>query len=194
MIRVIAGKHGGARLSVPGSGTRPTAERVREAVFSTLTSAGLTDSVRVADLCAGSGALGLEAYSRGARRVDLVDSRRAASRACQDNARRLGAGEAVRVHTMEALTFLRSGARAGSYDIIFLDPPYAQTERIVVGALEQIAAGEIVEPDGLVVIEHACGIELSLPAPFTAWRTRRYGDSAIIYAELGAGAPTGADD
>lgn len=89
MSRIVAGSVGGAPLRVPSSGTRPTSERVREALFSKLETYQVLQGGRVVDLCAGSGALGLEAASRGASEVALVDYARGAIKACQDNVRRL---------------------------------------------------------------------------------------------------------
>ena len=97
MTRIVAGAMGGRRIEVPRSGTRPTSERVREALFARLDHYGVLDGARVLDLCAGSGALGLEAASRGAGDVTLVDSSRTATDTCRRNIRALGLNEVTAV-------------------------------------------------------------------------------------------------
>ena len=120
-MRVIAGRFGGRRLSAPrGARTRPTADRVREALFSVL---GDLEGARVLDLFAGSGALGIEALSRGAAEATFVDSAPAALRALRENLTALDLEAEVR--RADARGFLRSARKAGrEYDLVFLDPPY----------------------------------------------------------------------
>ena len=122
MTRIVAGTVGGRRIEVPRSGTRPTSERVREALFARLDHYGVLDGARVLDLCAGSGALGLEAASRGAGDVTLVDSSRAATDTCRRNIRALGLNEVTAV-TAKAATFL-TGAAGAPADLVLIDPPY----------------------------------------------------------------------
>src|SRR5699024_8275034 len=128
LMRVISGTYGGRTLKAPpGDGTRPTSDRVREALFSIL--ATHTHDARVLDLFAGSGALGLEALSRGAGEVTFVDESRPAIQAIEANLRALGADAAVR--KQDALRFLiHASQSAAQYDLVFLDPPYRQAERL----------------------------------------------------------------
>ena len=126
MTRIVAGTVGGRRIEVPRSGTRPTSERVREALFARLDHYGVLDGARVLDLCAGSGALGLEAASRGAGEVTLVDSSRGASQTCQRNIRSLGLS-GVSAVTAKAATFL-AGAAGAPADLVLIDPPYELSE------------------------------------------------------------------
>jgi len=125
MTRIISGSARGRRLAVPpGSSTRPTSDRAREALFSTIESLIRSFAgARVLDLYAGSGAVGLEALSRGADHVLLVESDPAAARTIRDNATKTGlAGAEVRAEPVERL--LAGGAPASPYDVVFLDPPY----------------------------------------------------------------------
>ena len=126
MTRIVAGTVGGRRIEVPRSGTRPTSERVREALFARLDHYGVLDGARVLDLCAGSGALGLEAASRGAGDVTLVDSSRAATDTCRRTIRALGLNEVTAV-TAKAATFL-TGAAGAPVDLVLIDPPYDLTQ------------------------------------------------------------------
>jgi 16S rRNA (guanine966-N2)-methyltransferase len=120
-MRIVAGRLGGRRLSTPsGRDTRPTSDRVREAVFSIL---GPLDGARVLDLFAGSGALGLEALSRGAAQVTFVERAPAALQAIRANVAALGVGASV--HARDVRSFVRDASAAGdTYDLVFLDPPY----------------------------------------------------------------------
>jgi 16S rRNA (guanine966-N2)-methyltransferase len=171
-VRVVAGAYGGRRLAVPrGAHTRPTADRVREAVFSML---GSVEGTRVLDLFAGSGALGLEALSRGAAEVTFVDSAPAAVRVVRANLEALGgAGE---VRRSDARAFVRNArARGRQYDLVFLDPPYRRA-----GALAEALAGDlaaVLAPRARVVAEsdRRGPLELSLPLVVE----RRYGGTVI---------------
>src|SRR3954464_14635813 len=127
-MRVIAGSYGGRTLKAPaGDATRPTSDRVREALFSIL--GERTHGARVLDLFAGSGALGIEALSRGARSVTFVDDAPTAIKAIAGNLQALSADAEVR--RSEALRFLRAASgRGAQYDLVFLDPPYRQAERL----------------------------------------------------------------
>jgi 16S rRNA (guanine(966)-N(2))-methyltransferase RsmD len=170
---VIAGRFGGRRLVTPrGSETRPTSDRVREALF-----AILGDSVpgaQVLDLFAGSGALGIEALSRGAAAVTFVDSSAAAVRAIQANLEALGID--AEVQRAEVLTALRTARRAArQYDLILLDPPYRLAARLAPGLSEAI--GVLVAPGGSVVSESDRRAPLDLDLPLRD--QRRYGDTLI---------------
>ena len=174
-MRVIAGRYGGRRLQAPpGSATRPTSDRVREALFSIL-GARVVDA-RVLDVFAGSGALGLEALSRGAASATFVDSAPAALRALRANLAALGAdAEVVRA---DALTWLRSAsAGARQYDLVFLDPPYRQAEAL--GAALSGLLPAVLGPDALVVAESDRRAPLELTIPTID--ERRYGDTLIRF-------------
>jgi 16S rRNA (guanine966-N2)-methyltransferase len=171
-MRVIAGRHGGRRLQAPaGTATRPTADRVREALFSVL---GDLEGARVLDLFAGSGALGLEALSRGAAEATFVDSAPAAVRAVRANLEALGATAEVR--RADARAFLR-GARAGArhYDLIFLDPPYRTAARLAPELSDALPA--VLAPGAVVVSESERRAPLDLDLPLID--ERRYGDTLI---------------
>jgi 16S rRNA (guanine966-N2)-methyltransferase len=171
-VRIVAGTYGGRRLAAPrGTGTRPTADRVREAVFSMLEPVA---GARVLDLFAGSGALGLEALSRGAAEATFVDSAPAAVRAVHANLEALGADAEVR--RADARGFLRNARADGrQYDLVFLDPPYQRA-----GALAEALAGDlaaVLAPRARVVVESDRRSPLELPLSLQI--DRRYGDTVI---------------
>jgi 16S rRNA (guanine(966)-N(2))-methyltransferase RsmD len=169
-VRVVAGTHGGRRLKAPpGSATRPTSDRVREALFSILGD-GVVGS-RVLDLFAGSGALGIEAISRGAAHVTFVDSSPAARKALTENLATLGI-EAVTLKT-DALKWLRSAANV--YDLVFLDPPYDLAERL--GPELSVALPAVLAPGATVVAESDRRQPLEIALPLKD--ERRYGDTLI---------------
>ena len=174
-MRVVAGRFGGRRLAAPpGRETRPTSDRVREALFSIL---GPLDGAQVLDLFAGSGALGLEALSRGASRALLVERDPRAVRVIRANIAALGVtDEEARVVAGTARVALRNAFAAGdTYDLVFLDPPYRNAPglgRELSAALEPLVAA-----GGRVVTEsdRRAPIELSMPLALE----RRYGDTLI---------------
>jgi 16S rRNA (guanine966-N2)-methyltransferase len=121
-MRIVAGRWRGRTIAAPdGRQVRPTADRVREAWLSIV--GPLLPDARVLDLCAGSGALGIEAVSRGAASADLVEIAPQSLRAIRENLESLDAGDAIRVHRQDALRFI-AGLEAGAYDVAFADPPY----------------------------------------------------------------------
>jgi 16S rRNA (guanine(966)-N(2))-methyltransferase RsmD len=172
-MRIVAGTFGGRRLRAPaGTATRPTADRVREALFSVL--AGRIAGARVLDLFAGSGALGLEALSRGAAAVTFVDRDPGAIRVVRANLAALGIQAEVR--RAEARAFLRTApAAARQYDVAFLDPPYRQAEGL--GAMLSDALPPVLAPDARVVAESDRRVPLALDLPLLD--ERRYGDTLI---------------
>jgi 16S rRNA (guanine(966)-N(2))-methyltransferase RsmD len=172
-VRVIAGTWGGRRLQAPpGDSTRPTSDRVREALFSVL--GGRVQGARVLDLFAGSGALGIEALSRGAAAATFVDSTPAAIKALRANLAALGAEAEVR--RQDALRFLGSAsAAAPEYDLVFLDPPYRLAGRLG-GELSAILPA-VLAPEGVVVAESDRRDPLELELPLLD--ERRYGDTLI---------------
>jgi 16S rRNA (guanine966-N2)-methyltransferase len=172
-VRVVAGVWGGRRLQAPrGDATRPTSDRVREALFSIL--ADRVGEARVLDLFAGSGALGIEALSRGASEATFVDSAPAAIRAVKANLEALGAQAEVR--RADARRFLGSAsAAARQYDLVFLDPPYRQAGGI--GGELTAALAAVLAPGAAVVAESDRRTPLELDFPILD--ERRYGDTLI---------------
>ena len=172
-MRVVAGRFGGRSLVAPrGSSTRPTSDRVREALFSILASA--VDGARVLDLFAGSGALGIEALSRGASEAVLVDSSAAAVAAIRRNLEALGAEAEVR--RQDALGYLGSASRdARLYDLVFLDPPYRHARAL--GTELSTALGPVLAPAARVVAESDRRAPLELDMALLD--ERRYGDTLI---------------
>jgi len=170
-MRVVAGELRGRRLAAPaGRSTRPTADRVREALFSIL---GDISGLRVLDLFAGSGALGIEALSRGASEAVFVDSSRRAVTAIEGNLKALALHAAV--HRRDALAFLGGAVRGPGYDIAFVDPPYDSADRLAAPLAEGLPP--ILTHDALIVTESDKRSPLLLPFPLV--RERLYGDTRI---------------
>jgi 16S rRNA (guanine(966)-N(2))-methyltransferase RsmD len=179
---VVGGRLGGRPLLAPrGRATRPTSDRVREALFSIL---GPVDGLRVLDLFAGSGALGIEALSRGAGSATLVDSSEAAVGAIRRNLSSLGVDAELRRQTVAS--FLRQAHRAGrQYDLVFLDPPYGHAARL--GRSLDAALAPVLAPGARVVAESDRRAPLQLD--LTLDDERRYGDTLIrIYSHAPANA------
>ncbi len=197
MTRIVSGAAGGRTLRVPGTGTRPTSERVREALFSRLEHLGVVAGARVLDLYAGSGALGLEAASRGAATVTFVESSRAAADVCRANAT---ATRLPRLHVVTERTerFVdRSGAAV--WDVVLIDPPYELAEADlarVLGALSGVddepgAAGSHLAADAVVVVERSSrSPEPTWPIAMVRTEERRYGETVIWFASPGPGVET----
>jgi 16S rRNA (guanine966-N2)-methyltransferase len=172
-VRVIAGRYGGRRLQAPpGDATRPTSDRVREALFSIL--GDRVAGARVLDLFAGSGALGLEALSRGAASATFVDAAPAALKSLRANLATLDAeGTVIRA---DALRWLRGASAAPrQYDVVFLDPPYRRAEAL--GAELSAALPPVLAGGALVITESDRRAPLELTIPMTD--ERRYGDTLI---------------
>jgi 16S rRNA (guanine966-N2)-methyltransferase len=172
-VRVISGRWGGRRLQTPaGDATRPTGDRVREALFSVL--GERTAGARVLDLFAGSGALGIEALSRGAAEATFVDSSPAAIRALRANLDALGGAAEVRRQDARRFLVSASGA-ARQYDLVFLDPPYRLARRL--GAELSTTLPGVLAPSAVVVAESDRRSPLELDLPLHD--ERRYGDTLI---------------
>jgi 16S rRNA (guanine966-N2)-methyltransferase len=169
-MRVVAGEYRGRRLKAPaGTSTRPTADRVREALFSIL---GDVSGAVVLDLYAGSGALGIEALSRGAATATFVDSDERATAAVRANLEALGA--VAQVVRSDAIDFLRRGEGA-LYDLVFLDPPYDSARGLGPGLSELLP--QVVAEDAVIVTESDKRSPLELTLPLADERT--YGDTRI---------------
>jgi len=184
MTRVIAGRAGGRRLAVPpGTGTRPTSDRAREGLFSTWQSllGGPLEGERVLDLYAGSGAVGLEALSRGAGHTLLVEADARAARVVRDNVRTLGLpGAEVRAGKAEQI--VKAAAPGEPYDLVFLDPPYVVPDDDLREILLTLRSGGWLAAEALVTVERSTrGGEFGWPDGFEALRARRYGEGTFWY-------------
>ncbi|WP_285493279.1 16S rRNA (guanine(966)-N(2))-methyltransferase RsmD [Actinomadura sp. NBRC 104425] len=182
MTRVIAGSAGGRRLVVPaGRDTRPTSDRAREGLFSTIGALlGPLDGLRVADLYAGSGAVGLEALSRGAAHALLVESHPRAVKVIRENAAALRLpGARICADRVERLVRRPPDE---PYDLVFADPPYALSDDAVTSLLEALRDQGWTAPDALVVVERAArGAPHRWPEGYLPERDRRYGEAVFWY-------------
>lgn len=194
-MRIIAGAQGGRRIEAPrGADTRPTSDRVREALFAALEHEGVLRDAWVLDLFAGSGALGLEAASRGARRVDCVDQAAPAARVAQQNVRALGVGGAVSVHRRGVQAFLEAGRAplvgggtdlpdGGRVVLALLDPPYPLGEEELAGVLRSLAT-DWLAPAAVVVVERSSrSPEPTWPDGLRRFRRRDHGETTLWFAE-----------
>lgn len=186
MTRIVAGTAGGRRLAVPPRGTRPTSERVREALFSALEAVIDLDGAQLLDLYAGSGALGFEALSRGAAWVTFVESDPGAVRVLRRNAETVGiAGARIVPRTVESA--LAAGPDR-AYDVIVADPPYAVGNDRLAEVLRTVVTGGWLAEDGLFLLERAGRDgEPDWPEALTVLRARRYGDTVIHWARHDSG-------
>ena len=182
----MAGSLGGRRIAVPqqrsGLGTRPTTDRVRESLFNMLAARIDFAGIAVLDLYAGSGALGLEALSRGAASALFVEADARAAAVIERNIVALGVSGAT-VHRSAVAAALRAGA-AAPVDLVLADPPYEVEDAQVLDMLAALATGGWIAPGSVVVVERsASGPEIAWPDGWTPWRTRRYGDTRIEPAQ-----------
>ena len=179
MTRIVAGLARGRRLRVPGGqGTRPTSDRAREGLFSTLASLTDLDGARVLDLYAGTGALGLEALSRGAVAVTLVEDDPSALRALRENVDAVGLPGAHVVG--DRVERFLAAAPEARYDVALLDPPY---ELAVTGVLEALLPW--LSDDAVVAVERRSrDAPLAWPEGYAGLRTRRYGETMLWYGAL----------
>jgi len=186
MSRIIAGAAGGTPLTaVPGSLTRPTTDRVKEALFSRLDAFNVIEGARVLDLYAGSGSLGVESGSRGAQAVDLVESDAKASAVCQRNADLVNGvlgRKAVTVHRSKVEPFLDRAPEAAMWDLVFLDPPYPLEEVALQAALQKLAPH--LSPAAVVVVERSSrSPEPQWPESLARFAEKKYGETKLWYAE-----------
>ncbi|HYL31820.1 MAG TPA: 16S rRNA (guanine(966)-N(2))-methyltransferase RsmD [Stellaceae bacterium] len=187
MLRIIAGKHRGRKLTpLSGGNVRPTAGRAREAIFNILAHAAFAprpiyEDAIVLDAFAGSGALGLEALSRGARFVSFMERDREARVVLAANIAALGAERQTALLSADALRPPRASAPAS---LVFLDPPYA--EDLTASALTALAAAGWLLPEAIAVAELSAKRELAPPAGFTELDERRYGAAKIVFLRYSA--------
>jgi 16S rRNA (guanine(966)-N(2))-methyltransferase RsmD len=182
VTRIIAGTYGGRRLATPtGPDTRPTADRLREAMFSGLDATHVLYGRRFLDLYAGSGAVGLEAASRGAEHVLLVESDPKAVRVIRENIAALGVGDVVTLVARRVTTAL-AGVSGKGYDIVFADPPYDLGEPDVTAMLDALVGHGWINAGGLVILERSKrSPEPTWVRSVTAERSRRYGEAMLWY-------------
>ena len=187
MTRVIAGTAGGRRLAVPpGNGTRPTSDRAREGLFSTWEALHGIEGSRVADLYAGSGAVGLEALSRGAVHALLVEADARAARTVRENVAALGLPGAE-ARTGRAGQIVTGPAPAEPYDLVFLDPPYAVADEELREILLTLRSGGWLSEDAVVTVERSTrGGSFGWPDGFEPLRSRRYGEGTFWYGRAAA--------
>lgn len=194
MTRIIAGHAGSLRLEVPKAGTRPTSDRVREAIFSALESWGVVEGARVLDLYGGSGALGLEAASRGAKHVTLVEKNPQAAMVAQRNAKTVlqawkGDSSAdtptVAVEKQSVQTYLdREVLRASAekWDVALLDPPYDLDDEQLTANLTALVP--LLAPEAIVLVERSSrSPEPTLPEGLAPIRHRAYGETVLWWSE-----------
>ena len=181
MTRIIAGAAKGRRLSVPADGTRPTSDRAREALFNSLSTIIDLPWARVLDLFAGTGAVGLEALSRGAVTAVFIESDRAAGDILRRNieAVRLPGAQLVR---RDVAAYLDSPEPDEPYDLVFADPPYGYANEALAAVLTAVAGPGWLAADGVLVVERSAGAEApGWPDHIELVKHRRYGAGALWY-------------
>ena len=182
-MRIVAGEFRGRQLATPGGdATRPTAARAREALFAILAD---VSGDRVLDLYAGSGALGLEALSRGAEQLVSVESSKAAQQAIRSNVLALGVGARATLLPLRAEASLKALDRLGPFSLVFADPPWADAQAAL-GVLEKLAESPLLAPAARLVLEHAARTPPVLKSGVRLMTvdTRRWGDTAVTIFEL----------
>lgn len=185
-MRVIAGTAGGLRLEVPAAGVRPTMDRVKAAIFSSL--GNKVPGAVVLDLFAGAGGLGIEALSRGAAAAFFVESSRSAARAINGNLVKASLKGTVRVG--DVFPFLHHAT--GRYDLIFADPPYEARENgegFSDSLLRDPLLPQLLAPEGVFILEKRTEETVALPTAWQLIRARRYGATEVLFLE-GAHDPT----
>ena len=186
MSRIIGGVVGSLRLKGPAMATRPTSDRVKESVFSILESMDVLEGAVVVDLFAGTGALGLEAASRGASSVTLVEQDRAAAAVCRENIALVDSGlrksaveSSISLRQESAERFLKAASRA---DLIFIDPPYEFSNSEILKLLEQIPRTSA----AMIVLERSSKSQSQeIPESFSVARDASYGDTVVFFLTTG---------
>ena len=183
MTRLISGTAGGRRLKVPRTGVRPTGDRAREALFNSLGSLTELRGAAVLDLYAGTGALGLEALSRGATTVVLVESSPAVLPVLRENVAHVGLpGARVVAGSVPTVVAGRAPTR---FDVVLADPPYATPVEEVLEVLGSLVSGEWLAPGAVLVVERASREPAwEWPTPLTGLRDRRYGEAQLRYGRF----------
>jgi 16S rRNA (guanine966-N2)-methyltransferase len=187
VTRIVAGAAKGRHLVVPHRGTRPTSERAREGLFNTLRAHLSIEGANVLDLFAGTGAVGLEALSRGAAAVTLVESDRAATDVVRRNIEVVGLPGAT-VLRRQAAAFLVGAGTDQAFDLVFADPPYAYRDEQLAALLTALVEPGWLAPAAMVVIERpARGAEPLWPKEIELVTQRRYGDGVLWYGRARRG-------
>ncbi len=192
MTRIIGGIAGSRVLAAPAKTTRPTSDRIRESIFNRLEARFELDDACVLDLYAGTGALGLEAASRGASRVTLVEKDSKAALVCQKNARMiqdalLAAGASAEIQTVTksvdaVLTGFRLAPPTRAFDLVFIDPPYEVSSAEVAENLQALMAA--LGEDALIVLERSSrSADVAVPAGLTLAEVKNYGDTKVFWLE-----------
>jgi 16S rRNA (guanine966-N2)-methyltransferase len=186
MTRIVSGFAGSLTLQVPKSGTRPTSDRVREAIFSALDARDAVRDARVLDLYSGSGALGLEAASRGAASVVLVERSAAAAQVCRRNAAAVASAAKAARRVVPDLDVRASSVQSylvgatGLFDVVFIDPPYLTGDEELVGVLTALVP--LLSEDAVVCVERSArDPEPTLPDALIVERRKDYGETAIYW-------------
>lgn len=181
MTRIVGGQARGRHLAVPPRGTRPTSDRAREALFNTLRSELALDGARVLDLFAGSGAVGLEALSRGAAATVFIESDRRAAAVLAENVATLGLPGAV-VRRLSVESYLGAPGADEPFDLVFADPPYALSAGSVANTLQLLVDFDWLSAEAVVVIERSSRDPEPLwPTEIKAIKQRRYGEGSLWY-------------
>ena len=181
MTRIIGGVLGSLRLKGPAKATRPTSDRVKESIFSILESRGAIQDARVLDLFAGTGALGLEAASRGARSVILVEKDPAAAKVCEENLNQVleglsksGSKSDLRLVRTDANSYLRKNVPV---DLVFIDPPYEMANNEMLKVLQNLTLGNT----GIVVLERPGKEKTPAHEGFSLYQDKSYGDTKVFF-------------
>lgn len=183
MTRIIGGDLRGRRLKVPDTNTRPTSNRVREAIFSSVEHAvsGLSD-LRILDLFAGSGALGIESISRGAAEAVLIEKDLRVADTLHSNIAALGL-KTARVLIADALVEISKPSSRGKFDVVFIDPPYDLADEDVTALLANLAKNGWLNENALVVVERGSRSQVIWPQEIEQLRQKFYGDTTIWYGQ-----------
>jgi 16S rRNA (guanine966-N2)-methyltransferase len=183
LTRIISGTAGGRRLKVPRAGVRPTGDRAREGLFNSLGSLLDLDGARVLDLYAGSGALGLEALSRGAAEAVFVENGGGVLPVLRDNIAAVGVRGAVVLPA--SVPAVVAGPATAGFDLVFADPPYAAPVAEVLGVLGGLVGNGWLAADAVVVVERSSREQpWEWPTPLIGVRDRRYGEAVLRYGRL----------
>jgi 16S rRNA (guanine966-N2)-methyltransferase len=189
-MRIVGGQFRGRGIAAPQTGaTRPTSDRVREAVFNILAhgiEGFAIDGARVLDLFAGTGALGLEALSRGAAFCMFVEDEAAARGVIRENVEAFGLTGVTKIFRRDA-TGLGDAGKYGGFSLLFADPPY--DKGLAAKALVSAAQGGWLSPGAVVVVEERAGVAVTLPAGFEPLDTRTWGDTQVVFARYLAAHP-----
>jgi 16S rRNA (guanine966-N2)-methyltransferase len=189
VTRIVAGAAKGRHLAVPSKGTRPTSDRAREALFNTLRAHLDISGAHVLDLFAGTGAVGLEALSRGAAAVTFVESDRAAFDVLRRNVDTVGL-PGTTLQRRQAATYLVSGGADKPFDLVFADPPYAYRDDQLAALLTALNERRWLADDAMIVVERAArGTEPAWPEGIVLVTQRRYGEGLLWYGRKPPWAP-----